>query len=59
MTAEEAGKVAVSAIDALKASPGLLALILLQILTDRQQQQERELLLLRSCIALVPENTRR
>jgi hypothetical protein len=58
---EEAGKVATSTIDALKASPALLVLVLLQLSTlgviyvasehNRAAQHERELLVLRSCFA--------
>jgi hypothetical protein len=66
---EQAGKVASGAIDALKSSPGLLVLVLLQLVTlgvlayvnehNSDRRQERELLLLRSCIAHIPEDTRR
>lgn len=56
----EVGKVATSAIDALRGNPGLLVLILLQAVTlgvlyfansaNWQRHHERELLLLRSCL---------
>ena len=57
---EEAGKVATSAIDAMKSSPGLLALILLQIATmamlawlasaNNQHRQAREMIMLDRCL---------
>jgi hypothetical protein len=57
---EEAGKVATSAIDSLRGSPGLLVLVLLQILTlgslvyisqnNRDREQAREMLILQRCL---------
>jgi len=57
---EEAGKVASSAIDAMKSSPALLALILMQLMTmamlvwignaNAEHRQEREMLLLNRCL---------
>jgi hypothetical protein len=68
MTLNEAGKVASGAIEALKGSPGLLVLVLLQLVTlgvlawvadhNSARRQERELLLLRSCIAHIADDTR-
>jgi hypothetical protein len=56
----EVGKVATSAIDALRGNPGLLVLVLLQLVTmgilawvqmsNNAYRHERELLLLRSCL---------
>jgi hypothetical protein len=64
----EVGKVATSAIDAMKASPALLALILLQVMTlvvlyfaaqhNQERLHERELLLLRSCFSPSTEDRR-
>ena len=58
---EQAGKVASGAIEALKNQPSLLALILLQVAIfallyfgvehNNQRRQEREMLLLRTCVA--------
>jgi hypothetical protein len=66
---EQAGKVATSTIEALKASPALLVLVLLQLVTlavlawtnehNQVRRQERELLLLRSCLATIHEEGRR
>ena len=57
---EETGKVAISAIDAMKGSPGLLALIFLQIATlvillyiartNAEHRQARELMMLDRCL---------
>jgi len=57
---EEASKVATSAIDAMKSSPALLALILMQILTmgmllwvantNNSHRQEREMTLRHRCL---------
>lgn len=57
---EQAGKVASSTVDALKGSPGLLALIVLQLITlgvlyfvnDRQNErrQQRELAIIDRCL---------
>ena len=65
---EEAGKVASGAIDALRTSPGLLVLVLLQILTlgvlyvanqhNQERAHERELLLLKSCANIYTEERR-
>lgn len=59
---EEAGKVASSAIDALRASPSLLVLVLLQIATlvmihygvrnSQQMTKERELAMIERCFPL-------
>jgi hypothetical protein len=59
---QEAGKVASGAIDALKGSPGLLVLVLLQAATlamlyfavehNRERQQDREMALLERCFPL-------
>jgi hypothetical protein len=56
---EEVGKVASTAIDALKGSPGLLVLVLLQLTTmaivyfaiqhNQERQQEREITVLNRC----------
>jgi hypothetical protein len=66
---EQAGKVATGAIDALRSSPGLLVLVLLQLITlgvlyvasqhNQERSHERELLLLRSCLATIHEEGRR
>jgi len=58
---EQAGKVATSAIDALRQSPGMLALIMLQVITlgilyfvnDRQNERRaaREMMILDRCLA--------
>jgi hypothetical protein len=65
---EQAGKVASGAIDALRSSPGLLVLVLLQVLTlgvlyiasqhNQERAHERELLLLRSCANIHTEDRR-
>lgn len=65
---EDASKVAASAIDALRSSPGLLVLVLLQILTlgvlaytnehNNVRRHEREMLLLRSCTNIKMEEHR-
>jgi len=57
---EEAGKVATNAIDSLRGSPGLLVLVLLQLLTlgvlayisqnNRSREQAREMLVLERCL---------
>lgn len=57
---EQAGKVATSAIDAMKASPGLLAIILLQLGTfgllyfitmkNNEHRQAREMMMLDRCL---------
>ena len=57
---EEAGKVATTAIDSLRGSPGLLVLVLLQVTTlitlafishdNRTRQQAREMYLLEKCL---------
>jgi len=59
MTAHEAAKVATSAIEALKGSPGLLVLVLLQVATlatlyaatqaNHTRSQEREVAILNRC----------
>lgn len=65
---EQAGKVATGTIDALRNSPGLLVLVLLQITTmgmlvwinDKQntRRQEREMFLLRQCFPHDDDTTR-
>jgi hypothetical protein len=65
---EQAGKVATSTVEALKSSPGLLVLVLLQLITlgvlayvnenQNARRQERELLLLRSCANIHEEGRR-
>lgn len=65
---EQAGKVATSAIEGLKGSPGLLVLVMLQIVTmgmlvwinDKQntRRQEREMFLLRECFSQDDNTTR-
>jgi len=57
---EEAGKVANSAIDSLRGSPGLLVLVLLQLMTlgvlayisqtNRGREQARDMLILERCL---------
>jgi hypothetical protein len=57
---EEAGKVATSAIDSLRGSPGLLVLVLLQLMTlgvlayisqtNRGLEQARDMLILDRCL---------
>lgn len=57
---EQVGKVATSAIDALRGNPGLIALIILQLATlgtafyaveqQRQRQFDREMMLLKHCL---------
>lgn len=64
---EEAGKVAASAIDALRGNPGLLVLVLLQIttlgvlyfVTDKQNERRatREMFLLEHCMPVMREKT--
>jgi hypothetical protein len=59
---EEAGKVAISTIDALKASPALLVLVFLQVATlvmihygvrnSQEMTKERELAMLERCFPL-------
>ena len=63
---EQAGKVAIGTIEALKNSPALLALIILQIVTmalavyiiesNNRQRHERELILLKSCLSEIHED---
>lgn len=57
---EHAGKVATATVEALRSQPGLLVLVLLQLLTmgviffgvekNNERRQERELLLLNTCL---------
>jgi uncharacterized protein HemX len=57
---EETGKVARSAIDSLRGTPGLLTVVILQVITlgalvyisqtNRQNQQAREMYLLEKCL---------
>jgi len=57
---EEAGKVANTAIDSLRGSPGLLVLVLLQLMTlgvlayisqtNRSREQARDMLILERCL---------
>lgn len=57
---EQAGKVATSAVEALKGSPGLLSVILLQLITlgvlffisqrNAEHRQQREMFMLERCI---------
>lgn len=65
---EQVGKVASGTIDALRASPGLLVLVVLQVMTlgvlayvnehQNMRRHERELLLLRSCTNVHDEGRR-